>query len=119
MAWKGYAAACLALAPSTAAASEQDNWIFTSKTTGSILMEICGSDWSAGNYDPCGAYITGLVDGIGIAGNQICPPSDPNIVNQMATMVYRTVRDKPERWHFPVSWTAKAVLQENFPCKSG
>lgn len=106
----------LALSTSPVAANEADPLIFASATTGNVLMKICGESWSAGKYDPCGSYLTGIIDGMGIAGNLLCPPSTPDIVNQMATVAYRAVRDQPERWHYPASWLAQEALTEHFGC---
>lgn len=107
----------LALNLSAVASSETDPVIFASATTGNVLMKVCGDNWTAGKYDPCGAYLTGIIDGIGIAGNQLCPPSTPGIINQMSTVAYRAVRDQPERWHFPASWLAKEALVKHFGCE--
>lgn len=94
-----------------------DPIIFVSGTSGSTLMNMCGNDWVAGKYDPCGAFITGVIDGVGIAGDRLCPPKADGVVNQMATVAYRAVKAHPERWHYPASWLIVQELEKHFGCK--
>lgn len=95
----------------------EDPYIFASRTTGSKLMTICGNNWEAGKYDPCGAYLIGLIDGIGIAGDHLCPPNADAIIDQMSTIAYRAVKSQPEKWHFPANWIIKEELVKHFGCK--
>ena len=48
---------------------------WNSDTTGNKLTEICSKDWQPGYFDPCGAFLLGVVDGLAI-GRVICPPGD-------------------------------------------
>jgi hypothetical protein len=96
--------------------ASDDPMIFTTSTTGNVLMKLCGQNWEPGKYDPCGSYLTGVIDGLGIAGDELCPPNVEGIVNQMTYVVYLAVREQPERWHYPASWLAKDALQKHFAC---
>ena len=69
--------------------------MYYSGTTGTVFMEICKSQlWQPGNYDPCGSYLVGLIDGYANAG-VLCPP--PGVGNrQMEQITFNYVRDHPE-----------------------
>lgn len=97
------------------AAQDEDPWIFASGTNGSRLMALCGNDWSFGKYDPCGSYITGVIDGLGASG-KLCPPSADVATHQMSAVAFNAVKTQPERWHWPASVLISEALIKNFGC---
>ena len=98
-------------------AEAQERLIWQSKTSGSVLMSICPEDWKSGRYDPCGALLIGLIDGLS-AGAVYCAP-DNFTVSQGEQVILSYVRSNPEKWHQPAALLAWQALSKAFPCKGG
>lgn len=99
------------------ASSAQDRLVWQSKTSGSILMNLCPVDRKSGVYDPCGALLVGLIDGLS-AGGVYCPP-DNFTITQGEQVILAHVRAAPEKWHQPAGLLAWQALARAFPCPTG
>lgn len=103
-----------ALANLGTAGLAQDSFYFTG-TTGAKLMEVCGSQiWTPGQYDPCGSYLLGLIDGLANTG-AICPPNGVGNV-QLEQIAFNYVKDNPELWHMPAVVLVRTRLAQLYPC---
>src|SRR6188472_310928 len=88
--------AILMLAPSSAMA--QRDFRYGTGITGNEVMKVCNNDpnWRPGNYDPCGALLLGIVDGLEW-GNAVCPTYGVRN-NQLTQLAFDAVQKHPETW---------------------
>lgn len=108
-----FIAAIAALALSLPASAET-RYAWQSKTSGSVLMDLCPPDRQTGRYDPCGALLVGLIDGLS-AGGVYCAPENFTIP-QGEEVILSYVRRSPEKWHHPSAFLAWQALSKAFPC---
>lgn len=111
------AALALALVGASASAHEHPRFVWQSNTLGSTLMQLCGENWEFGRYDPCGSFITGVIDGLSLGG-EICPTNETAGAHQMSVIAYRSVKDAPLRWGEPATFIIADALRGAYPCSS-
>lgn len=103
-----------AIVSSAMPASGQQSFYFTG-TTGTILMQVCPAIWKPGNYDPCGAYLLGMIDGLS-AGRWICPSTGASNM-QLEQIAFDAVKSTPERWNEPAVRLIGEKLGRLYPCR--
>lgn len=89
---------------------------WNSGTTGSILTEICSKDWKPGAFDPCGAYLAGIIDGLGL-GLIYCPQQGVT-TRQLAMIAHKAIWDDPTRWDRPAAIVIAERLSSVYPCSA-
>jgi hypothetical protein len=95
--------------------SGQSEGIWLSGVGGNKLNDICTTWTSANQYDPCTAYIEGLVDGLAGAG-RICL-TEAASTKQAVYMVVKRLRDHPEDWALHAFWITEKALKPTFACR--
>lgn len=109
------AALALALLAHGAHAREPARTFWSSETTGTTLMQVCGSElWRAGSYDGCGSFILGTIDGLAL-GALICPPQGVKNI-QIAQIAFNHLREHPETWDQPAAYLIYRRLSALYPC---
>ena len=86
--------------------------VYLSKTDGALLAQMCPRDWMPGKYDPCGAYLTGVIDGLAYGGF-ICIAEAVGF-SQLAAMGHKHLWDHPEMWDHHVAGITLAALEPRF-----
>jgi len=105
-------AACALLAPLPAQAREQA----AIGDSGNAFLARCGKD----RPEPCRAYISGIVDGLIVAGmalktNLICPPTGVT-TSQIYDLVVAYLRDNPGLRHLRTDSLTHKALAQSFAC---
>ncbi|QAY75278.1 Rap1a/Tai family immunity protein [Sphingosinicella sp. BN140058] len=105
-------AACALLAPLPAQAREQA----AIGDSGNAFLDRCGKD----RPEPCRAYISGIVDGLIVAGmalktNLICPPAGVT-TSQVYDLVVDYLRDNPGLRHLRTDSLTHKALAQSFAC---
>jgi hypothetical protein len=108
-------AALATLLIASSAHAQNENTYWQSGTSGSVLMGLCET-WQPGRYDPCGAYLVGLIDGVAL-GRLFCPP-DGATSRQFQQIIIDYIKARPQQWHYPAGMMAATALAEAFPCPS-
>lgn len=84
-------------------------------TTGSTIMQVCPAIWKPGQYDACGSYFIGLVDGLAVS-KSFCPPPGVNNM-QLSQLGYNAIKDHPEIWDKPAVLIVLNEFQARYPCQ--
>lgn len=96
--------------------ASQQQLRYHSDITGNVVMQVCSDpNWTPGRYDPCGALLIGIIDGLEWGGAVCRPYGVLNI--QLSQLAFDAIKKHPEEWDKAAGFVIRRRLASLYPCQ--